>query len=622
MKIFKIVVFIVFVLLVILFVAVFIIINTIDIKKYKPQIVQQASSALGRDVQIADLDLAFSLRQGIALNIRGLSIADNPAFSSEQMLAIEHVGLDVDILAYLTQHKIVITRAYVQSPQINVIRNSAGQLNVQELGQPNLAAASPGSKPATAGTPAPEPATNTQKPMNIPDVVVRSVIVEKATIHYRDQLFQPEVRLDVSDIDLRVTDFSLSRMFKFALQMNVLSDKRNLQIEGSGQLSLPEAKFESPDIKVSFDFSGVSPAKVNQSLPMVKGFLKEGSTIKGKGQCTVHQLVAGAQGLEKLVAEVQLTNGQVSLSQLPKDVENINVNLDTTEQDLLIKQMSLQFAGGSVGAQGQVLDYLKTQRFDGIVAVQKIPIAELVPADKQAIKVQGTLNGKYSIKGAGFAPNVVLKTLAGEGTMEVNDGEIIDMNILRMALDKISMIPQLVDRVTAALPPQYKEILERKNTVIKIAKTDTKIADGLITIREAMLETDGFLVSADGTVGLDQSVNLKASLFIAKDLSASMTAAVEELKYLLEDDGRIRIPLKSYSGGLADFKIFPDLEYLGKRILKNKGKEEIQRLLGKAMGTKEGTSGQEQNSGQPNSSGQPVRPEQEIIGNILDAIFK
>lgn len=618
MKVFKIILSIILVLIVIFVAAIFIIISTIDIKKYKPQIVEQATSALGREVQIGDIDLALSMRQGITLNIQSLSIADNPAFSLEPMVTIQRVGLDVNILAFLTERKIVVTRANVQAPQINVIRNAAGQINVSELGQSKPTAAAPNAAVTPAASQEPSSAAASSQQVSIPEFIVRSILVQNATARYRD----PAMALDVSDIDLKVTDFSLSRPFKFTLQMSVLGDRQNMQVEGSGKVSLAEAKFESQDIRMSFDLSHLSLAKLNQSLPMVKGLLKEGSALKGKGRVVVTRLSAGANGLEQLAAAVQFSEGRAAVVQLPKDIENINLTAEVTQEDALVKQASLQYAGGVIAAQGQILDYLKTQRFDGSVAIQKVPVADLIPPQQQAIKVQGAINGKYAIKGAGFALDSMLKTLAGEGGVDVLNGEIVDMNILRMALEKMSMIPQLVERVSAALPPEYKEILERKNTIIKTAKTDTKIADGLITIREAVLETDGFLVLAEGSVGLDQSVNLAASLFIEKGLSAGMIAGVEELKYFLEDDGRIRIPLKSYSGGLADLKVMPDLEYLGKKIIKNRGKEEIQRLLNRAIGGDDEESHQPQDSTQPNSSQQPARPEQEMIGNILDAIFK
>jgi len=103
-----------------------------------------------------------------------------------------------------------------------------------------------------------------------------------------------------------------------------------------------------------------------------------------------------------------------------------------------------------------------------------------------------------------------------------------------------------------------------------------------------------------------------------------MTAAVGELQYLADING-ILIPLKSYQGPLASLKVMPDLEYISKRVLVSKGKEELNKLLDKVFDKDEGAenfSDQDEMDDQQDESTSSQSPERQIIEGVLDAIFQ
>ena len=145
-------------------------------------------------------------------------------------------------------------------------------------------------------------------------------------------------------------------------------------------------------------------------------------------------------------------------------------------------------------------------------------------------------------------------------------------------------------------------------------------------IDNAQAETDTFALLGQGTMGFNQVLDLKSTVSIPQDLSASMTASAKGLEYLLSDDGKIVIPV-FVSGRIPALAFLPDLEYLGKRIIANRGKEELQKVLDKVFGRNEETpapSPPEQPSGQspaPQTEKQK-KPEQELIEGILDKIFR
>ena len=120
-----------------------------------------------------------------------------------------------------------------------------------------------------------------------------------------------------------------------------------------------------------------------------------------------------------------------------------------------------------------------------------------------------------------------------------------------------------------------------------------------------------------------QTISLNISLFIEQELAKSMVSSVPELGYLLENDQRIHIPLREYTGKIDKIKLFPDPEYLGKRVLVNKGKEEIFNLLDSALKHGKDQSPESPNSNNQSSDPQATQdsPEKKVIGDILDGIF-
>ena len=79
-KILKVVFITVFLLLLLLIAGVFIFIKTFDINRYKPQIIAQVNSALGRSFDFKEMALTVSWRDGIRLRLQDLVMGDHPAF--------------------------------------------------------------------------------------------------------------------------------------------------------------------------------------------------------------------------------------------------------------------------------------------------------------------------------------------------------------------------------------------------------------------------------------------------------------------------------------------------------------------------------------------------------------
>ena len=102
-----------------------------DVNQFRPFIEGKASAALGRQVDLGNLKLSLS---SASLTTETLVIADDPAFSSTPFLEARSVSVGVELLPLILSRALEVTTITIESPQVTVIRNSAGRWNYSSLG--------------------------------------------------------------------------------------------------------------------------------------------------------------------------------------------------------------------------------------------------------------------------------------------------------------------------------------------------------------------------------------------------------------------------------------------------------------------------------------------------------
>jgi len=103
----------------------------IPVNQFRPTIEEKASAALGRKVQLGDLSL--SLISG-SLSAENLSIGDDPKFSSSPFLTAKSLKVGVEILPLIFSKTLNITGVTIDTPQVTLLHNGAGQWNFSSLG--------------------------------------------------------------------------------------------------------------------------------------------------------------------------------------------------------------------------------------------------------------------------------------------------------------------------------------------------------------------------------------------------------------------------------------------------------------------------------------------------------
>ena len=117
--------------LVLLVVVVAAIAMLVDADHFRPQVEQQATAALGRQVSIGKLKLA--LFSG-GITAEKLSVADDPQFSSEPFVTADSMAIGVDLHALIFSRKLNVKSFTLHAPSVHLVQNAKGDWNYATLG--------------------------------------------------------------------------------------------------------------------------------------------------------------------------------------------------------------------------------------------------------------------------------------------------------------------------------------------------------------------------------------------------------------------------------------------------------------------------------------------------------
>ena len=645
MKIFKTIIFSLLGLILIGAIVLTVFIATFDISHYKPRIIQELSSALSREVQIDQLRLDFKLDKGLTIAVKGLSIADDPAFSRNKVVTVDLIYLNTDILALIFHRQIAIEKIEISSPRVHLVRNKEGLVNIQTLfvkntGDNGIEETSGEKFSPVAGTVSMPARTNGVKAaIVIPQMLIQAVRIENGALTFVDESFEPSLIIPLRQIDFQATHLSLEKPFPFEAKARLWADQQNITVDGEIALDIKNNQVNLQNVKLGTDLSLLRL----RTMPFY-GVLKEQLLLEGDidGKLTLQDIAlrADQNGLAAFSVNGELTGGRASSELLEQPLEDVHGRFHIDESNIAIKELTAAYASGAISGQGRWSDYGRSNMLMFDIKVDGVQLGELIPRASMPVLsdtgkplgVEGGISAVFDAEGHGAQISELRETLQGDGSVELRGGKLLNINLLRFVLDKLSFIPDLVQKVEANLPQRYKNGLQEETTFTRVVST-AKIKDQALSFN-AEVQADGFAVTASGNLDLDQTIALTADFFIREDLATSMIASVPELSYLSDTSGRIYIPFKPYQGKLQNIDLYPDVEELAKKVLQNRGKEELKRAIFRALDIEEtpANPSQREPTGQQTPGEAPpqgeetpqeeTRPEKILIDGIFDAIFK
>jgi len=118
----------------------------IPVNKFRPEIEQKASEALGRKVQLGNMSLSIL---GGSVGVDNLSVSDDPKFNSGPFVTAKEVKVGVELLPLIFSKQLNVTEIKIVEPQVTLLKDPAGKWNFSSIGGTSTPATN---QPAPSGT--------------------------------------------------------------------------------------------------------------------------------------------------------------------------------------------------------------------------------------------------------------------------------------------------------------------------------------------------------------------------------------------------------------------------------------------------------------------------------------
>jgi uncharacterized protein involved in outer membrane biogenesis len=187
--------------------------------------------------------------------------------------------------------------------------------------------------------------------------------------------------------------------------------------------------------------------------------------------------------------------------------------------------------------------------------------------------ISGRLSGTVSLDGAGLDVETALRTARGEARIDITDGAIAGLALVRTIVLATSGRGGYVASAGTAIESRGDAAEAERFSRLGVTLS---FADGLVTTRDfAMTSTDTDLTGT-GTIRLENmATRLDGHVRLSESLSAK---AGTDLYRYAQEGGRITLPA-SVSGPIDGLAVRIDLGDAAERALRNRATEEAQKAI-------------------------------------------
>ncbi len=416
------------------------------IQSNRERILAKVSDALDRPVAVSAIKA--SLGWGVSLDLKGLTLADDPAFSNQPVVSAQDVYCRVELIPLLSK-QIKVVRLDIQNPEIRVIRSRSGELNVSTIGKKSGNAQREAQRRPPQGSPM-QPAPPAQSSANaLAEFSVNSFSISNGTILYQDPGWGPKP-VAIRKLDLDVENFRMDAPFDLKLALAAAGDRQNLKVAGQVGPLMREGgiDIQAIPLALAINLGPIRTADLKSVRPLAKA-IPEKLSIEGPVSATAKisgtvdapafdfkadlgsNRVVYAGALDKAAGVALAVAAAGSRSNGKLEVRDANLTL----ADIHLKATNLVMESGRFGAR------LDSNRFDlgelgqTIAALQKEKVsgqAEL-HANVAMVRSKPNVDGTLTLADVALSPGGKMPGLSGVNgdlKMNGNSAEIGPLNFV------------------------------------------------------------------------------------------------------------------------------------------------------------------------------------------------
>ena len=464
----------------------------IDLNKYQDQYKPLIEDALNRKVQIQDIRLTIWPQFGA--RVAGFTVLDDPAFGSSLFTSLQSLDVGVKLMPLLGG-KVEVEGITLRDPDITIIKNKNGVLNVSTIGRTGV---------GLPQTPSRAPLPSPEGPLKILALLaVDRVSIVGGTLTYRDLSAAEPTEYILQDMTLLLRSVRLGHSPNLHLEMLVQPFNMPVKLDGTfGPLK------ESSDIDA-----------INLRLAL------------GKTDFTITGKTAGQNANLSISAPIINTDDlPVTLPfQNPIEVKNLQIAAEVQGQDILLPNFSLRLFDGQVTAEGKVTSGSEKPPFTGRMTIEGMQLGRALSVLANApVLISGTAGVDLAMQGRGVSTPDIMQSLEALGHVVIKDGKIEGVNLLQ---ETISMLKATGISLDSA-----------KVTAFSTIETDLAIKKGVIHVQRLLMDSHDFQATGGGTIGFDRALNLTINLNLSENLSRQIARSSPATKFVMRED-RLSLPL-------------------------------------------------------------------------------
>ena len=182
----------------------------------------------------------------------------------------------------------------------------------------------------------------------------------------------------------------------------------------------------------------------------------------------------------------------------------------------------------------------------------------------------GRVFGRVELQGSGREWGDLQNSLSGVGRLEIREGAIRNLNLVKAVLARITVVPGLGEVLAQAAPAPFQPLLNHRDTTFEALEVNFHVQGDQLAVESLILKESQYVIEGSGTVGLAGVFDLRAKLVLLEEISGFLIQKVGELGYLANEQGRIVIPFV-LRGKWPEVRPEPDLAYLAEKLIVDQG---------------------------------------------------
>lgn len=228
--------------------------NTL-IEKNRENIQVQIQKTLGRSIAFDNLRL--DLWGGLGLTAQNVRISDDPRFAATPLIQTKALKMQVRWLPLL-RWNIEISKFILEEPEIQIIKNEAGNFNILALAGPKKKEKETREAKESKG----------QSPLTF---LVSRIRISQGKIHYVDRSSKQPVEIHLQNLDLDLKGVGLKGTARIKLAANLLDGQsQNLTLEGSVGPFNSGGKWTQIPLDLQMGIESLPFAQLTRAVPFLK----------------------------------------------------------------------------------------------------------------------------------------------------------------------------------------------------------------------------------------------------------------------------------------------------------------------------------------------------------------